>query len=324
VDPAQRWTQMTGGKDIWVRSEITDQRQQMTFDFIARMLNVSNGRITRQQYLDWSQQMRARFPNGGGRRGGQQSGATQGQPSGQNNGSGTVDAWAEVQFRRLDRNGDGLLNYDEMPEQLRAERDKWDKNKDGAIDLAEFKEYLKARAAQRRAESKAGNNSGSPGQPPIIVVLPTPEEEQPKHVVYRTGHLPKEAQALFTRLDTDHDGQIGLYEWKYSGQPLEEFFKMDRNSDGFVTVEEYLHYIGADKSKPDGGSQTASAEASSPPSASVVGASPSPGNGPAASAGGRRGGYRNPGAQGGGRRNRGGDGSAAGGRGRGGRRQISQ
>src|SRR5262245_61324121 len=61
LDPAERWNQMTGGKDVWVRSEITDQRQQFFFDMMARGLNVTNGQITRQQFIDWSQQMRQRF-----------------------------------------------------------------------------------------------------------------------------------------------------------------------------------------------------------------------------------------------------------------------
>src|SRR5438309_398599 len=47
---------------------------------------------------------------------------------------------------------------------------------------------------------------------------------------------------LFQELDTDGDAQIGLYEWKASGRPLDEFFKMDRNGDGFLTVQEVLYY----------------------------------------------------------------------------------
>ena len=53
----------------------------------------------------------------------------------------------------------------------------------------------------------------------------------------------------FTKLDTDRDGQIGLYEWKKSGLPLGEFKMMDRNDDGFITVEEMLWYMGREKDR---------------------------------------------------------------------------
>ena len=61
------------------------------------------------------------------------------------------DAWAEASFRQLDLNQDGLLNYDEMPESLKAEKDKWDTNKDGHIDLNEYKAYWRERMHSARA-----------------------------------------------------------------------------------------------------------------------------------------------------------------------------
>src|SRR5262249_32625775 len=63
--------------------------------------------------------------------------------------------------------------------------------------------------------------------------------------------LPKELPAWFTQYDKDGDGQIGLYEWKATGQPLETFLKMDRNGDGFLTIEEVLRYE-ADQKKANG------------------------------------------------------------------------
>ena len=45
----------------------------------------------------------------------------------------------------------------------------------------------------------------------------------------------------FQQLDTDQDGQIGLYEWRTSGRPIDEFEKYDRNGDGFLTIEEVLY-----------------------------------------------------------------------------------
>jgi Ca2+-binding EF-hand superfamily protein len=154
-----------------------------------------------------------------------------------------ADRWAEGMFRRLDQNGDGLLNYDEMPESLRAERDKWDTNKDGFIDLNEFKAYFQAAMQQRLADN--GGQWPQPWQggyaPGITAAITVPEEDR-RPVVFRVGSLPKELPAWFKQLDTDNDGQIGLYEWKASGKSIEEFQKIDRNNDGFLTVEEVLRY----------------------------------------------------------------------------------
>jgi hypothetical protein len=60
---------------------------------------------------------------------------------------------------------------------------------------------------------------------------------------HRGSRLPKELPGWFAELDTDGDGQIGLYEWKTSGRSLAEFRRIDRNDDGFLTVEEVLRYV---------------------------------------------------------------------------------
>src|SRR5262249_34213124 len=52
--------------------------------------------------------------------------------------------------------------------------------------------------------------------------------------------IPKEAPSWFTDLDTDRDGQIGLYEWKKAGKDMAEFASLDLNNDGFITAEEWL------------------------------------------------------------------------------------
>jgi hypothetical protein len=165
-------------------------------------------------------------------------GSSSGGPGGS---SSNNDGYAEYNFRRRDQNGDGLLNYDEMSDTLQAERDRWDANKDGFIDLNEYKGYSQARMAQREAE-RANSDSpwGRPGDLPWLP--PAPIEEDKKPVVYKVGNLPKELPAWFKQYDTDPDAQIGLYEWKSSGRALEEFFKMDRNGDGFLTVEETLFH----------------------------------------------------------------------------------
>ena len=56
----------------------------------------------------------------------------------------------------------------------------------------------------------------------------------------RTDGLPKEL-SWFRPIDADGDGQISLYEWRTSGRALEEFRRMDRNDDGFLTVAEAVY-----------------------------------------------------------------------------------
>jgi RNA polymerase sigma factor (sigma-70 family) len=51
-------------------------------------------------------------------------------------------------FCKLDMNCDGLLDKDEMPEALRAELANWDTNKDGVIDLEEYRAYVAARSQE--------------------------------------------------------------------------------------------------------------------------------------------------------------------------------
>ena len=62
--------------------------------------------------------------------------------------------------------------------------------------------------------------------------------------------MPKELPAWFTQLDTDGDAQIGLYEWKDEGRSLEEFAQIDRNNDGFLTVQEVMRHIAVTKARP--------------------------------------------------------------------------
>jgi Ca2+-binding EF-hand superfamily protein len=68
-------------------------------------------------------------------------------------------AWMDERFRLLDRDGDGLLSYDEMTENLKAEKDKWDVNRDGRIDLMEWREYVTAFLAQQRSAADAADRA---------------------------------------------------------------------------------------------------------------------------------------------------------------------
>ena len=170
----------------------------------------------------------------------------------------------DEQFLRLDRDGDGALNFDEMTETLRAERDKWDVNGDGHIDLGEWKRHLDAVAGPARptapaAVGQVGGPGGGPpvkepdrrprgpdaaappvggGRPPTLAARPEFNDQPRRRPPAAPDPYPKNLPAWFREYDADGDGQVGLYEWKAQGDDLGEYDRYDLNHDGFVTVGE--------------------------------------------------------------------------------------
>jgi EF hand len=135
---------------------------------------------------------------------------------------------------KFDRNGDGQLDENELPAKWRKEALLFDRDGDGKLDLSEVTDYLEAVAAEKQPKK------AKKGPAEQADALPTIKAPEPGAVVYRPGRLPDGLPPWFKELDTDGDGQVGLYEWKAAGRDAGEFLEIDLNQDGFLTAEEVL------------------------------------------------------------------------------------
>jgi hypothetical protein len=248
------FARMSGGNDSFEVSKaqfrerpgstVEQQKQQMLI-FLQKK-GINNGVMTKAVFSDYMDERMAEFrakreakmPGGGSPL---PPGAGAPPPPGIP--TRDVEADARDEFARMDGDKNGSLSVEEIllagkrGRRLYDDRAKWDANKNGTIELAEYIEYSKARQAQRDNGGKDTKNI-SPAIPDPI----KPIEEDKRPTVYRTGKMPKELPAWFEEADKDKDGQVGLYEWKESGKPIDEFIAMDLNGDGFITVEEVLRY----------------------------------------------------------------------------------
>ena len=157
-----------------------------------------------------------------------------------------TDQDIEKRFAENDSNRDGKLSYDEVNDNspLKSAFKESDTNQDGYIDLNEYKAYIAARFGGGSGDanassygSYAGNgNYGGSGRDPRN------EKKEDLAVAIRYGKLPVGLPNWWDSLDTDKDGQIGLYEWRADGRDVKEFQKMDLDGDGLVAPQEWLRY----------------------------------------------------------------------------------
>jgi len=249
---------------------------------------IRSGQLTRPQFLDFYEQYRAKLAGGmgfgkSGGPGRPPAGPGSGGPTGPGSGppatdfgsmgkkkfdfgggmpgmptvpQGPVSAnilneLADAQFKRLDTDGDGKLNQNEMPGPLRFGLQKYDKNSDGLIDLYEFREYFSARMVGSGEDSSTRN---------IASIIIEVEELDRKPVVYRPGGVTLAGlPAWFKELDTDKDGQVAMFEWRRGGSALEkhsispdldEFAKWDLDGDGYITPDEALRFLAGASNTP--------------------------------------------------------------------------
>lgn len=238
----------------------------------------SSGTATKDQFREAAMQRMQAARNGGGMRPTNPTSADQttggygnnggygGNNGGRNSygspgGGGAGDASQGLgMLARYDTDKDGRLSVQEAQssDRLKFVFEQYDANRDGYIDAAEGQTYMADRMAGKvpdpgnpgqsgrdgreqnwgRDQQTWGRDQwgeGRDGRGQIV-------QEEPKPVVLRYGKLPKDLPSWFKQLDTDEDGQVGLYEWRRDGRQSADFLPMDLNGDGLLTAEEYLRY----------------------------------------------------------------------------------
>ncbi len=152
---------------------------------------------------------------------------------------------AERRIREQDKDGDGRISIAEADDKLKPNFQKMDLNQDGFIDGTEYNIAMGGGGRSDRGGPPGGGGydpyqqGGYSGRGQEIPKI----EEEKLPVVYRYGKIPKGVvPSWYSELDTNQDGQIGLYEWRNADRPTAEFLSYDLNGDGLLTADEWVRY----------------------------------------------------------------------------------
>lgn len=222
-DDFDTWFTSLGGDDEngWDRGFIKRDSVREIFDRMAARLNLQSAIVPRDVFIGYAKRYWRRDAS----------------PLWRDSPRFDTAHEAERLFKHLDTDKDGYLNVAEIAPAMREEMKRWDKDRDGWITIDEYRGYFAYRLDKVYGEWQ--QKSERP-LPPLQVYVPQVEE---KPRVVRAARLPQGLPAWFTQLDTDKDGQVGLYEWRMAGGDIEEFAKLDLNDDGFLEPNEILRLL---------------------------------------------------------------------------------
>lgn len=139
---------------------------------------------------------------------------------------------AEGYFRFYDRNGDNQLDADEFSRVSSGIRDRLSRAGVTVSELLAKEAFIGGMQwGDEQRDEKSTNIGVSASQSPA----------EPRHAIKARIRVTMPLIAPFDEFDKDHDGQIGLYEWRRAKRA--EFRELDRNGDGFLTPQELLHAV---------------------------------------------------------------------------------
>jgi Ca2+-binding EF-hand superfamily protein len=246
-DPSRFFDMVARGQPV-IDLNTTESKMKDSLMDYAKVKGISNNKITREQFVDFMEWRKVNGLSGGPKVGGPGKGIPgKGGPTPVD----PTEAWndaAEKSFNLLDTNGDKYLVKEEMPKYLLDVMDKWDKDKDGKLDLPEYKAFYISR--MRDSLGKDFNKFNASANPIATIIIEEDWDRRP--VVLRAGHLHKDLPKWFSELDKNKDGQVSLAEWMDAKKEYDEFVKYDRNDDGLLTQEEVLRREALVKAGQDG------------------------------------------------------------------------
>lgn len=147
----------------------------------------------------------------------------------------------EAILRRFDKDGDGKLSEEELPERMRRAFGRMDANGDGAIDKEELERARERMQALRKSQEPDEKPQEKPGDAKPAKALEKPEAkpvEKPIPGARKKDGKRFNPQAFRERFDKNKDGKIQIDE--LPEQMRERVSNLDTDKDGVLSNEEFL------------------------------------------------------------------------------------